>query len=523
MVSEKNTGSSQRLPVELVRSALAGAGARVATLLVGLFMTPYLVARLGIERFGVWALITAAVGMIGLCDLGLRNGLVRYLAAGLEAPDRQSETSEILSTSLLFYGLVSAVVGPVLFAARGPILSFLGVPPGLRAEASAAFVVAVASLLATNALAIFPAVCDARRRMDLMNGLGVATLLLTSVTTVVLIERGGGLPEVAAAQLLGVIVYHVLVARAALRMAGPLGISPKRFSTRWFRRLFGFGARLQISTLCGVANRQFDKLLLSRWAGLTLVGSYEIAARVVANLGSTQTLLTAVLLPASSHLLATGDRDRLVRLYRRAQRYCALLAIPPFLFVVSYAPVAMVAWIGRPEPQAVVFTQLLATGYLMNSSTNAVAFVCQGIGRADLQAQQSFVQLVVNVVLSVVLFSWLGPYGAALGTSIALIVGALLFVRWFHPVLGISTVEVVREAAGGPLVASAMGVLAAWLVVGSGAEALTRYEALQVLVAASAIFSSVYLLACWWGRVVEVEDVQQLWRLLRGRPSGAGR
>jgi len=318
---------SKRLQVELVRSALAGVGARFVTLAVGLFMTPYLVARLGMDRFGVWALITAAIGMIGLCDLGLRNGLVRYLAAGVDVPDRREDAREILSTSFFFYLCFSLLVAPLVIVSRQSILAFLGVPQPLRAEAASAFAICLASMLATNLLVVFPAVCDARRRMDLMNGLGVIGLLVSTALTIVLVEGGGGLPAIASAQLLGVFLFHSMAAVAARRMAGPLGISPRSVSWPWFKRLLGFGGRLQVSIWCGVANRQFDKLLLSRWAGLGWVGSYEIAARVVANLGSLQTLLAAVLLPASSHLLAAGDRERLATLYRRAQRWPELACV----------------------------------------------------------------------------------------------------------------------------------------------------------------------------------------------------
>jgi O-antigen/teichoic acid export membrane protein len=475
-------------------------------------MTPYLLARLGIERFGVWALLGAAVGIVGLCDLGVRNAVVRYLAGDLEVPGRPGEARSILSTSFYFYLGFSLVVGSMLLVVRERLLALLGIPPELRHEAAAAFPICVLSFLVTQLLAVFPAVCDARRRMDLMNGLGVLSLLVSTALTVVAVERGGGLPAIALAQLFGVVLYHTLAARVARRMSGPLGISLRNFSWKWLASLAGFGTRLQLSAWCAVVNRQFDKLLLSRWAGLGFVGSYEISARAVWHVGSIPTLLTAVLLPASSHLAAIGDEARLVRLYRRAQRYGLLVTIPPFLFIAVYAHAVVVAWIGRADPLAVVFVQLLAAGYLVNSFTNAIGFVCQGIGRADIQAKQSVAQLLANVVLSVALFQWLGPYGAALGTSIAMVLGAIYFFRRFHPLLRISTAEILREAALGPLAGAAAGLIAALSTVGFAIEPTTRLEALQLLLAAGVVFSSVYSVICWRAGWIVAADLQ----LLRG-------
>ena len=57
----------------LVRNALFGSGGRVITLAVGLIMTPYLLVRLGTDRFGVWALVTVVTGAVGLLDFSLKN------------------------------------------------------------------------------------------------------------------------------------------------------------------------------------------------------------------------------------------------------------------------------------------------------------------------------------------------------------------------------------------------------------------------------------------------------------------
>ena len=53
----------------LRRNALANLAGRVVSAAVWIALTPWALARLGEERFGVWALLFALSGYVGLLDL----------------------------------------------------------------------------------------------------------------------------------------------------------------------------------------------------------------------------------------------------------------------------------------------------------------------------------------------------------------------------------------------------------------------------------------------------------------------
>jgi O-antigen/teichoic acid export membrane protein len=284
--------------------------------------------------------------------------------------------------------------------------------------------------------------------------------------------------------------------------------------------LFAYGWRLHVSTVCTVLNRQFDKFLLARAAGLGSVATYEVAARAVGSVGTLQPYLAATLLPASSELHALDRIEDLRGLYRRSTSYLLLVGIPPFVFLASQSDAAITAWLGAPQPLAALFLLCLAPGYLVNTACNGMAFFCQGVGQPGIQARQSAWQLGINVVLSTLLLFAIGPLGAAIGTSIALIAGAIYFARHFHAHLGVSTWALLRESAAVPMLASFAGAaLGVWAVAGS--EAMQRGTALLQLGISGTLFSAVvaalYLAS---GQVGRVEL-----RLLAGglRPGGPAR
>src|SRR5947208_7273538 len=85
--------------VSLILRAVATSWvAVVANASVGIFLTPYVLHRLGDEAFGVWVLITNLVGYYGLVDAGVRSAILRYVSRHKELKDQKS-VNEVLATA----------------------------------------------------------------------------------------------------------------------------------------------------------------------------------------------------------------------------------------------------------------------------------------------------------------------------------------------------------------------------------------------------------------------------------------
>ena len=89
----------------------------------------------------------------------------------------------------------------------------------------------------------------------------------------------------------------------------------------------------------------------------------------------------------------------------------------------------------------------------------------------------------------------MGPLGPPLGTSLALVLGAWLFAVRFHPVLGTSTLRVLRHAAVAPATAAVVAAAAGWMAT-AWMDVAGRPEAALRLVLAGTVFSVVYLGGC---------------------------
>src|ERR1700756_505880 len=78
-------------------------------IVVGIFLSPFILHRLGDTAYGIWVLIFSVTGYYGLFDLGIRSSIVRYVSKYTATGDGE-KLSRFVSTALLSYtgiGLVS--------------------------------------------------------------------------------------------------------------------------------------------------------------------------------------------------------------------------------------------------------------------------------------------------------------------------------------------------------------------------------------------------------------------------------
>ncbi|MBX9701516.1 MAG: flippase, partial [Acetobacteraceae bacterium] len=114
------------------------AAGRGLPLLLALALTPALVALLGLERWGLFTLALAMVGVFGVFDLGVGQALTRTLAERIGA-GRAEEAPGLVGAAIACLAAISTAAAALAWIAIPPLVErLLRVPPGLQAEAVAA-------------------------------------------------------------------------------------------------------------------------------------------------------------------------------------------------------------------------------------------------------------------------------------------------------------------------------------------------------------------------------------------------
>src|SRR6202167_1904973 len=99
--------------------------------IVGIFLSPFILHRLGDTAFGTWVLIFSITGYYGLFDLGIRSSVVRYVSKFATTDDIQ-DLAKLINTSLFSYSCIGALSLLITVVLSLYVDTLFKVPPGLH-------------------------------------------------------------------------------------------------------------------------------------------------------------------------------------------------------------------------------------------------------------------------------------------------------------------------------------------------------------------------------------------------------
>jgi O-antigen/teichoic acid export membrane protein len=107
-------------------------------IIVGIFLSPFILHRLGNTVYGAWVLVFSVTGYYGLFDLGIRSSIVRYVST-YSAQNDIAGLSALINTSLAGYTLIGLIALLVTGALSFYVDAIFQMPVGFIATPACCF------------------------------------------------------------------------------------------------------------------------------------------------------------------------------------------------------------------------------------------------------------------------------------------------------------------------------------------------------------------------------------------------
>ena len=490
---------------KVIRNTLYNTLGRFWGVIIALFLTPYIISHLGIERYGVWAFVSALIGYFGLLDFGVSASFVRYIAEFNAKKDCRS-INELVNTGFVFYSLFGLAIFLLAVNYLPPLVGFFKIPSGLMDEAMFVFLTGIFIFMFSNAISPFSAIPSGLQRMDVQNGLSIALSLPNVAGTIFVLEKGYGLKGLMVSTLCVFLLSAIASVVIAFRLIPGLEFKPFSFCKRKMMVcLFNFGSRFQLARISGAVTAQTDKMLITYFLTVGMVTFYQLGNSLVSYSASIAYLLVAALMPAFTEIATTGGREMLVEAYFRSMKYLVFVIVPIFFFLVLAAPQIIFMWIGLGYGQSVAIARILAAGLLLNTLAQVAVSVCVAIDKPGLVAKASLIIIFLGVCLSFIFIRLFGFTGVAWGSAIAVNIGTSFFLYRLHGELKIANRKMARLAL--PFFYSAAGAYGiAWLAETfffHAGGSPTRLAVLGLLSFKFVIFCCIYVAGVLYARVFD--------------------
>lgn len=460
----------------------------------------------------------AGVVSVGLRNLAVRGlGLVGNVAlARLLTPSDFGVIAFGLTLTVLGAALSTGGIGASLTRRREePSRHELAVALGFQVGVSSALAVAVAAVALplggagpVAALMVCAVPIDALRTpagtmatrhlgFGLLARVEIAETVVFNVIAILLVALGAGVWGVAAATLV-----RAVTGAGLLTAFGGVGLLRPRMDLPILRQHLRFGMANQASTLLTSTRDQGLNLVVAAVGGVTALGVWSLAYRLLQSVLLLLQALWRVSFPATSRLLEAGQDA--CRLLNRGMSLTAVATGVMVVVLAGSAPAVVPTLFGPGWEDVVPILPWGAAGLMVSGpiSTVGVGFLW-ATGRAGQVLRAVALQAVAWIGTTAILLSAIGPTAVGVGMfaggwAIAVSVGGAL--RQQVPV------PIVRRTAV-PAVIAAAASAAGWVVAD---EAGRGVLALGLSLAVSL---GLYVLGAV---VLRRDDVRMLTRLMRG-------
>ena len=424
----------QTSATKVVRNTLFNAAGRFWGLAVAFFLTPYIIHTIGVERYGVWALVGVITSYFGLLDFGVGTSIVKFVSE-YDSKEEPLALNCVIHMSFVFYfgfGILVAGLGTVLM---NFLLSWFSVPGDLMDETRPVFQLGIMIYAASNFLNIFAATLNGLQRMDITNKVAVVQSFLSIAGTIYFLQKGYG--------LLGLMLNNAIVLAAGAIMNGislirawpHFALVPFRFDLAMLSKIFKFGIQVWTAGIANLFHYQYDKLLLAHFAGLSAVTYYDVASRILSYAREMPLTLSSAIMPTASELNARNDIRNLDKLYARATKYVLLAGMAVGSAVIIFAKPFIELWLGVDFEKTVTTVQILMVAFFFNILTASGYFILNGIGKPQYGMKSSITASLLNFSLSTILILYMGYFGVVTGTAISMVCAAVYFIVMVHKVI----------------------------------------------------------------------------------------
>lgn len=400
-------------------------------LVIFVFLTPYLIRRLGVEAFGLYTLSQAISGYMNILNFGFSDAITRDIANSYG--NDNSAVRESYWSGLLLFGTVAVIGCAILVVLAEPLsTTLLEISPNLR-DPAAIIIKVTGFTFALQMLAeLYRGIAVGAQRFDIPNVSRNARLILSAILMIVAVEFGYGIVGVALAGLIGLaigLVQNVVWMHNACQLQ--IFTEFTTFERVWAKFIsnWNFAKHIFGSRIASLTSGRLLSLLLGGMTAVSSVGALEVVNRIFDTPAALISRVTGVLYPALSVLARNHEFQQVRTSVARACRMTLIVIVPVTVFLVATGDIIIHYWLGSEMAKItsiIIFP--IGLSIIFNSTTNIYSIALMSVGQTDFILKFSLAQGLGTVALAIPLVYFFGLAGAAITL---LVVGfvSLLFTQ----------------------------------------------------------------------------------------------
>jgi O-antigen/teichoic acid export membrane protein len=414
-----NCPREENLPGRFLVNVLSNLALFGLNVVVGLWLTPYLVTYLGMAVYGLVPLATSITSYMSILSSALNSAVGRFLTIDLRR-DLLYSAKRTFSTA--FFGSLGLglVALPLILGFSAAIPFLFDVPLGQESAARLLFAAIMIAFLLGIVRSVFALSAFASNRLDLQNAISASDLLIR-LSAIVLFSKifvlrvghvglatilGGGL-----SLFLAVLIYR--------RLVPELTVDFQAFDLPRLRELFGMSGWITVNQMGTLLFLNIDLIVVNLFLGAEAGGRYGSVLQWSILLRALARTVAGGLAPIIFAKHVEGE-EQITIVVRQATRLLGLGMALPIGIVSGLSGPLLRVWLGSEFAELATLMSMLTFHLCINLAVTPLFTVQVSANRVKWPAVVTFLMGVANLGLAL---WWVGWRRDGLGVALA---GALV-------------------------------------------------------------------------------------------------
>lgn len=397
------------------------------TNVVGLVLTPFIIAQLGKSEYGLYTMVGALVSGLAVLDIGIGNCVVRFTAKYRAEEDKRGEENFLATVFYIYCAIALAIClgGAILYFNLDALYGQTFTAEELR-KTKIMFVILIFNLAITLPGSVFGAYCSAYEQFVYPKTVKITRYIIRSLLVVALLLYGtGAISLVIVDTLMGI---SVVVANANYCFKKlDIKIKLHEFQKSLIFRIFSYSIWIFVFAIVSRLQWQAGQIVLGTLDSPAVVGIFSVGVTLGTYYGAFSTAISSVFLPRATKMFvksASGEEltDMMIRIGRISLLVLLYILIAFFLYGEQF----VYLWVGSSYEDTYSEIYWIAVLIMLAYTVPLV----QNFGNATLEAQNKLrfkaILYLGFALLGAGLGYWFAHYYGAIGMITGTIIGWII-------------------------------------------------------------------------------------------------
>lgn len=363
---------------------------------------PVYLSFLDYELYGIWLVLAVVLNLAQLGDLGISQAVTKLVAEEYGQNNIRNIESYVF-TALAVLCVSGSVILLIVLRFDRQIIGLFKL--SVANEAIALKLLPYVGILSVYVLMVqlFGATLSGLGRMDITNYCRTLNKVITVGIATILLWKGYGIESLLLGNVFAFITMNAVCLIFIRRTAKIRFLKTARLDTQRLKKLLNFGGTVFGSSIMAMLLGPFNKMMLSRYAGVELVPIYEIAYNSAVRI---RALVESALRPIMPEISILSQRTagttikRIRAINRKSMALIIFGGLPLFAILLLVARPLLQLWLQEKYNEAIPMAFRLMLVCTFVSLVGVPAFhTLLGLGKAKCYLVSSMIVAGGNFVL----------------------------------------------------------------------------------------------------------------------------